>query len=239
MRADGQRTAPAHGAAADAVVSIVHTAARETFLDPREVARMRVVSRRMRDLASHDSLWLTIAGILLLRRLLPRQPPTDVLNYLVNRTMCAESICGTYTFEGKDLVKSARLVVTSARLGFTRPIARAKLTIEFHSTPGLQDVCHFALRYHLSDKKFHGNSRRRGLRSMVDGPRFSIIAAPHRRQWVDELSEHFERTRGGLRLILTIEQPNTWTSLFGSEVNDLIMVARRAPELAVDAEVPV
>jgi hypothetical protein len=210
-----------------------------SFLDPREVARMRVVSRRMRDLASHDSLWLTIAGILLLRRLLPRQPPTDVLNYLVNRTMCAESICGTYTFEGKDLVKSARLVVTSARLGFTRPIARAKLTIEFHSTPGLQDVCHFALRYHLSDKKFHGNSRRRGLRSMVDGPRFSIIAAPHRRQWVDELSEHFERTRGGLRLILTIEQPNTWTSLFGSEVNDLIMVARRAPELAVDAEVPV
>jgi hypothetical protein len=206
------------------------------FLDPREIARVRSVCRRLRDLASADTLWMSVASVLLLRRLLPRQPPTNVLQYLVGSAMAGQTLRGTYTFEGRTTVKSATMVITRAKLGFARPVARGRLNIEFVRSSGEPDNCVFSMAYDLGTKKFHIVTRRRGLRGMVEGPRLSMIVAPHKRPWLDEEPRHFEKTRGGLRLILTVDSPGTWAGLFGTDVNDLFMVARRAPELAVDAE---
>uniref|UniRef100_A0A7S1M7S1 F-box domain-containing protein n=1 Tax=Neobodo designis TaxID=312471 RepID=A0A7S1M7S1_NEODS len=208
------------------------------YLQPHEVARARAVCRRIRDLASADSLWLTIAGNLLLRRLLPRQLPQGILSYLVSNTMTGASLCGKYTYAGTTSVKEATLLITPARLGFRRNVARVSLEVCFADMEWqATEVCTGVMRYSVRDKKFIIVTRRKGIRGMVNGPRLSLIAAPHRRAWLDEKPEHFERNRNGLRLVLTVEEPCTWSTL-GKDVNDLIVVTRRAPELDIDADVP-
>ena len=208
------------------------------YLQPHEVARTRAVCKRLRELASADMLWLSIAANLLLRRLLPRQLPTGVLQHLVNYTMPGKSLCGTYTYAGTNNVKEATLVISPASLGFRRGVARVRLEITFHHTPMDADVCHGVMRYSVRDKKFLVITRRRGFRGMVNGPRLTLIAAPHRRPWIDETPEHFEQGRNGLRLLITVEEPCTWSTL-NMDVNDLIVVTRRAPELDIDADVQV
>ena len=208
------------------------------YLDSRKIAELRQVSKRWCQLCSSDSLWLNVASTLLLRRvMLKSQVSKGVMSHVIDHTLCGLSLCGVYTFSGSQFVQSARLTVRPASMGFRRHVTRVRLEIKFVNFPDVDEVCSGIMRYSLEDKKFRILMRRRGIRgNLINGPRLSVIAAPHRRPWVDETEQHFQSTKGGLRLILTVETPGSWGGVFGVSENDLYMVARLAPELVGDVE---
>ncbi len=210
------------------------------WLELKEIVQMRLVSQRLRDLATADMLWLTIAKtVLLVRQIMPRDTPTEVMRYLANRTLCDEPLYGTYSYVAAPgteniLVREAELTISHGRLGFTRAIARIRLKVTF-AVNDIEDVCLGTMRYSFTDRRFHVVTRRKSLKGWVSGPQFYVLAAPHRKPWMGETKEHFEEVcPSALRLILTIDRPGSWGAAFGCEVNGLIAVMRHAPELALD-----
>jgi hypothetical protein len=124
-------------------------------------------------------------------------------------------------------VRRATMAVYPGFLGSVTPVCRVYLVVQYTSS-GLNegDVFEGTMRFNFFTRRFTFACVLSRL-PRIEGPRFDVVIARAARRWAAEDPAHFERHRGGIRLIMSVSRPGaTPLSNGGLSCTDILGVSR-------------